>query len=145
MNEASATTLREVLDEALEDEYRARAIYRAVLDKFGDVRPFSNIVESEGRHIEALRGLYARRGLEPIEDRWEGRVEAPASLEQACRDALQAEIDNGAMYERLLARVDDPEAAGVLRRLRDASTERHLPAFRRCAERGAGGRGRRGR
>lgn len=45
---------RAALDHALDDEYRARATYRAVLARFGLVRPFVNIVESEGRHIEAL-------------------------------------------------------------------------------------------
>lgn len=137
--------IREVLDEALDDEYKARATYRAVLRKFGEVRPFSNIVESEQRHIEALLGLYARYGLEPIDDRWTGHVEAPTSLQQACREALQGEIENGAMYNRLLSRVDDPAVIRVLSRLREASTERHLRAFQRCSERGGRGRGSQGR
>jgi hypothetical protein len=34
---------------ALDDEYQARATYAQVLEDFGDVRPFSNIVEAEDR------------------------------------------------------------------------------------------------
>jgi hypothetical protein len=37
-----AMSLEEALQAALDDEYRARATYRAVLDAFGDVRPFIN-------------------------------------------------------------------------------------------------------
>ncbi|MGQ9872388.1 hypothetical protein [Leptodesmis sp.] len=32
------------------DEYKARATYRLILGKFGPIRPFVNIVESEKRH-----------------------------------------------------------------------------------------------
>lgn len=36
--------------EALDDEYKAIATYESVLDAFGPVRPFANIVEAERRH-----------------------------------------------------------------------------------------------
>jgi len=133
-----------VLAEALEDEYKARATYRRVIAAFGPVQPFVNIEASEGRHIAALIALYERYGLEPPADEWEGRIEAPASVTAACEAAIRGEEENAAMYERLLAVVDEPDVRVVLLRLRSASQERHLPAFRRCAERGdvaGGGRG----
>jgi hypothetical protein len=37
----------EALREVLEDEYRARATYRAVIERFGPVQPFVNILEAE--------------------------------------------------------------------------------------------------
>lgn len=40
------------LCEALDDEYKARAIYRAVIGRFGPVLPFANIVHSEQRHLD---------------------------------------------------------------------------------------------
>ena len=40
-------TLEEVLEEALLDEYKARDTYRKIIDTFGAVRPFVNIVEAE--------------------------------------------------------------------------------------------------
>jgi hypothetical protein len=95
-------TLEEALGAALDDEYRARATYRAVLDAFGDVRPFINIVESEERHIQALRRLFERYEVKVPSDSWPSRVSAPASLEAACEAGVDAERENGALYEKLM-------------------------------------------
>jgi len=140
MNQATVAALAE----ALQDEFKSRATYRRVIAAFGPVQPFVNIEASEGRHITALISLYERYGLEPPTEEWEGRIEAPASVTAACEAAIRGEEENAAMYERLLAVVDEPDVRAVLLRLRSASQERHLPAFRRCAERGdvaGGGRG----
>jgi len=32
---------------ALDDEYKAQSLYKAILTKHGDVRPFSNIINAE--------------------------------------------------------------------------------------------------
>lgn len=134
--------LQQILDEALDDEYLAQATYRAVIAKFGEVRPFVNIVEAEGRHARALLGLYERYGLTPPDDPWAGKIEAPETLLEACEAGVQAEIDNAEMYDRLLAHAEQADVVEVLRNLQRASQERHLPAFRRCVERGgSGGRG----
>lgn len=136
---------RAAMDEALDDEYKARATYRKVIETFGQVRPFINIVESEGRHISALCSLYETFGLTPPDDPWAGNVAAPSSLAEACRAAVQGEIENAEMYERLLANVSDPDVIHVLERLQAASRDNHLPAFRRCLareENGGGGPGR---
>jgi rubrerythrin len=127
------------LEEALEDEYKARATYRKVIEAFGPVRPFVNIVEAEDRHAKALLRLFERFGVAPPADTWPDRVGTPGSLREACKAAIEAEIENAAMYERLLAAIDDKEAHGVMRRLQYASQHRHLPAFRRCLERESGG------
>lgn len=132
----STSTLEEALHEAFDDEYRARATYRAVLSRWGDVRPFVHVVESEERHIRALESLCERHGLAIPADPWPARVSPPESLEAACEAAVEAERENEALYRRLL------EAAGgradveaVFRRLRDASRESHLPAFERALAR----------
>lgn len=129
----------EALREALDDEYKARATYQSVIDKFGPVRPFVNIIEAEERHASALLRLFERFGVEPPNDRWSGQVPAPSSLTEACKAGVAAEIENAAMYERLLAQVSDARVREVLTRLQKASQQRHLPAFRRCAERPSGG------
>ncbi len=129
-------TLTEVLTEAIEDEYKARATYRRVLEKFGEVRPFSNIVEAEQRHIDALLVLFTEYGLRVPADSWPDRVETPETLLAACQAGVAAEIDNAAMYDRLLAASGDfPDVQSVLRNLQRASQENHLPAFQRCVER----------
>lgn len=135
----------DAMTEALDDEYKARATYRAVIEKFGTVRPFSNIVEAEGRHAKALMGLFGKYDLPVPEDCYAGKVESPPSIEEACRQAVQSEIDNAEMYDRLLDVVTAPDVREVLQNLQRASQENHLPAFRRRLERESGGGWGRGR
>lgn len=128
--------LIEILSEALEDEYKARATYRQVLEKFGEVRPFSNIVEAEQRHIDALLVLFQNYGLRVPEDNWPESIEIPETLLAACQAGVAAEVDNASMYDRLLAASSEfPDVQSVLRNLQRASRENHLPAFQRCVER----------
>jgi len=131
MNEQTVAALTE----ALEDEYKARAIYSKVIETFGPIRPFINIVEAEGRHASALLRQFERLGLQPPEDKWSGLVDVPSSITAACEAAVASEIENAEMYDRLLAVVDDPIVREVLLNLQDASQNRHLPAFKRCLER----------
>jgi rubrerythrin len=125
----------QALHEALDEEYHSRATYRSVIEAFGPVRPFVNIVEAEDRHAEALRAQFKRFGVDPPRDNWLGRVPAPRTLVDACRAGVEGEIENAAMYERLIAQIGDPGVREIMRRLQEASQERHLPAFRRCLER----------
>lgn len=136
-----------ILNEAIDDEYKARAMYRKVIERFGEVRPFIHIVEAESRHIQALLPLFEKYGVPVPPDDWESRVPAPASLLAACQAGVEAEIENKEMYARLLAQsAEFPDVQAVLRELQRASEENHLPAFRRCVEReGMPGRGRGGR
>jgi len=136
-------TLTEVeihaLNEALEDEYLAWTTYDQVIADFGEVRPFSNIREAEARHIEALCTLFECYGLAIPENPWPGKVERYASLQEACEAGVSAEIANGEMYERLLGSSQRQDIVMVLRNLQEASQQRHLPAFQRCAQRSSGG------
>ena len=45
----SDINLEAVLLEALDDERKAEATYAAVIEKFGEVRPFINIIDAERR------------------------------------------------------------------------------------------------
>ena len=131
LNEIEVTALREALD----DEYHAWATYDQVIQDFGLVRPFSNIRDAEARHIEALLTLFDQYELTSPPNPWPGRVDRYPSLRDACAAAVEAEIANAALYGRLLASTDRSDILMVFRNLRDASQERHLPAFRRCVER----------
>lgn len=142
-----------LLHEALDDEYRAWATYDQVIADFGAVRPFVHIRDAEARHAAALAALFERYRLPLPGNPWPGRVERYPSVQAACKAGVVGEIDNGAMYERLLAATQRPDIVAVLRRLQQASQQRHLPAFERCVRRGAcgeadagfGGHGRRHR
>ncbi|MCK5861387.1 MAG: DUF2202 domain-containing protein, partial [Candidatus Hydrogenedentes bacterium] len=87
------------LNDALQDEYKARATYAKVIETFGAVRPFSNIIHAESQHINALSRLYNRYNLPIPADTWKDKVPVFTSLEEACTAAIQAEIDNAALYD----------------------------------------------
>lgn len=126
---------RQALDEAIADEYQARAFYQATIDRFGAVRPFSNIINAETRHAEMVADLFVQYGLPVPEDTYMGKVEAPGTLLAACEAGMQAEIDNKALYDRLLPNVSEPDIRATLERLRNASQNNHLPAFQNCVQR----------
>ncbi|HSQ71604.1 MAG TPA: hypothetical protein VLM87_04215 [Rubrivivax sp.] len=129
------------MHEALDDEYQAWTTYDQVIADFGPIRPFVNIRDAEGRHIQALASLYARYGLPLPANPWPGRVPRYASVQAACEAGVAAEIANGAMYERLLAATQRPDIAAVLSNLQQASQQRHLPALQRCSQGGGGAAG----
>lgn len=133
-------TLEEILRDALEDERKAEATYAAVIARFGPVRPFINIIEAERRHSGAIIRQMQRLGLPVPQDDWAGKGQAPATLAEACEMAIAAEIDNIALYDRLIPQIADPAVRQMLGNLQAASRENHLPAFRRCLAR-EGGRG----
>lgn len=95
--------LEAILTEAIDDEYKTQAIYRLVLHQFGDIAPFTNIVEAEGRHVEALLTLFEKYGIPVPVDEWPTKAEAPGSILEACEIGVSAEIENAAMYDKLLS------------------------------------------
>lgn len=139
-----AETQQAMID-SINDEYRARAFYSAVIDKFGLVRPFSNIVQAENNHANLWVNLFAKYGMAVPTDSFAGNVSAPDTLKAACEMGVSAEIDNVAMYDRFLDFVTQPDLQAAFTQLRQVSEERHLAAFERCVNRSGGGGGRQGR
>ncbi|MBZ8182891.1 ferritin-like domain-containing protein [Oscillatoria salina] len=128
--------LKQALVEALHDEYKARATYRLVMQKFGEIKPFINILQSEERHIQALLSLFRKYQIPVPVDDWENRIQTPTSVLSACQAGVQAEIENGEMYQRLLALTPEyPDVQRVFLNLQRASQENHLRAFQRCVQR----------
>jgi hypothetical protein len=131
---ASSWSLEQMLRYAIEDEHFARAEYVAVMRKFGEARPFSNIKQSEDQHVVWLAELYAARKLAVPADDAASRVPIPATLLDAYKTGERAEIDNIAMYEAflsspVLAKPENADVRAVFERLKAAS-ENHLKAFR---------------
>lgn len=125
------------LHEALDDERRAHATYAAVIEKFGEVRPFSNIIRAEARHAAAVIRLMNIYGIKVPSDRWtDADIEVPDTVGEACAMAAQAEIDNIRIYDRWLALVTEDDIRSTFEALRAASQSRHLPAFQRHTPRG---------
>lgn len=123
------------LEDALEDERKAEAYYAAVINQFGPVRPFINIIEAEKRHALAIERQMHRLGIPAPPNAWRGKIEAPASLTLACEAAIQSELENIALYDRMIPSIKDPILRDVLSSLQSASRDNHLPAFRRCLAR----------
>jgi hypothetical protein len=127
-------SLKEVLDEAIQDEYRSEQTYLKVIATFGRVRPFVNIVQAEGRHILALSRLHNDHGLAVPPSKWtQENVPTYESFAAACSDAVAAETENVAMYDRLLSQGLPSDVRYVLGNLQAASRDAHLPAFERCS------------
>jgi len=139
MNNPTTIRLQEqqALADALDDEYKSHETYQQVIRDFGEVRPFINIVQAEARHISALLGLFAKYALSPPVNRWAGKAPRFTGVHEACVAGVQGEIDNVALYDRLLASTRRADILDVFQSLRSASQDRHLPAFQRCAQRNA--------
>lgn len=125
--------LHQVLRIAVYDEYHAYETYKKVLETFGDTAPFTNIIEAEVRHYQALSHLLEKYQVPaPLND-WEGTIEAPNSILEACEVAVAAEIDNIKMYDSLISYVQEyPDVLDTMYRLQAASYNNHLPAFRQA-------------
>ncbi len=131
---ASEPSLEEVLTEAINEEYKAHATYQAVLDKFGDVAPFNNIIKAEQSHIDAWKRLFTANNMPVPADPFAGKVQAPESLKAACEAGVVAEEEDVALYDRLMQSTTDAEALAVMEQQRKVSQENHLPAFQACAK-----------
>lgn len=127
--------VRDALYKAIQDEYKAKAVYEATIDKFGSIRPFSMIVRAEEQHISSLKAIYDKYGL-AIPEPEELSLSIPDTLSEACQIGVNAEIENADLYKKeLLPKVSEyPDITFVFNNLMNASQEKHLPAFERCAK-----------
>lgn len=126
----SALTLEDMLTYSMQDEYLARMEYRMIMNKYGEQRPFSNIILSEEKHISMLTNLFNNYHLSIPEDLSANYVTLPSSLNQAYKDGVTAELENIAMYDRFLQEDIPQDVKNVFLALRDAS-KNHLYAFQR--------------
>lgn len=127
---------------ALNDEYLAWATYNQINKDFNNPRPFINIQQSEARHIERLKSLFETYKLPIPENKWVGAVPKVASVGEACKAGVDAEIVNKQLYDKLFKSTDREDILMIYRNLQRASEENHLPAFERCGQGGGKGRGR---
>lgn len=125
---------RNALDRAYTDEYHAHELYGAVIAEQGSVRPFIMIIRSEEKHLSSLVALYDKYGITPP-TLPPTKLTVPTTLATACTAGVTAEKLNIALYEEELLPVVTgyPDITSVFTQLMQASQERHLPAFIRCA------------
>jgi hypothetical protein len=124
-----------MLVDALQEEYKAQYLYASVLEDYPGAMPFAAIVESEVRHVEALKLLFTRRQMTPPASAWRPADFPPfASLPAACAGGVDAETKDAAFYAPYLLRTDLPrDVENVFTNLQAASLYNHHPAFEACA------------
>lgn len=121
-------TLADMLTYAMQDETIARAEYEAILDSYGSVRPFTNIIRAEESHILALQPLFEAYGIAVPADDSASLVTTVPSLTEAYQTGVSAEVNNIAMYETFPDQNLPDNVRAVFESLMRAS-ENHLRAF----------------
>ena len=117
-----------MLTYAIEDEFLARKEYEVIMSKYGEQKPFSNIIKAEEKHISDLTELFSKYNIPIPEDKSKDYVAIPESLNEAYKAGVKAEIDNIDMYEKFLKQDIPQDIKDTFTALRDAS-KNHLNAF----------------
>ena len=123
-------TTEEMLTYAIEDEYLAQAEYQAIIAQFGALRPFTNVVVGEARHIELLKPLFTAYEVALPENDAAGRVVLPETLALVYEAGVNAENGNIAMYDAFLQQNLPDDVRAVFTALKAAS-QNHLASFER--------------
>lgn len=145
--EISDATAQELLYMA-EEEKLAHDVYVALSEQY-DARQFTNIARAETRHLDAVRVLLDRYGLddptmgadagqfddETLQTMYDELVaEGSTSLAAAAQAGITIEQTDIADLTDAIAGTDAPDVIQVLSSLRDGS-QKHLAAFERLADR----------
>lgn len=115
-------------------EYAAYATYDAIVQKYGQVEPYSTILRSEQMHINALTRQLQRYGLSVPANPYQGKITLPGDLKSIANAEAQTEIDNADLYTRLMAQAGgDAQLQRVFTNLQSASRDVHLVLFKKAA------------
>lgn len=125
-------TLEEMITMAITDEYLARQEYEIILNAYGNINPFANIIQAEVGHIQELLPLFDTYDVTVPQDQALDHVVLPGSLQEAYETGVQAEVNNIGMYESFLKQDLPDDVREVFEELMAASAH-HLQAFSRNA------------
>jgi hypothetical protein len=129
-----STEVQNALNAAIQDEYKAQAIYRRILNDFGDgTKPFSNVINAEIKHAEALANVMDSYNLSVPQNNFKV-TDMPtfSTVKNACAAGAIAEVENIELYDEFL-KLDLPSnVRNVFENNRRASLNNHLPAFNAC-------------
>jgi hypothetical protein len=120
------------LQQAILEEYGALNLYNAVMARFGNVVPFSQITLSEQMHVNALVRQATKYGVSVPANPGLATTPTFASLEAACQAGVAAEIADAALYDTLITGTTHTDLVRVYQMLQSASLNSHLPAFEIC-------------
>jgi hypothetical protein len=125
-------TLEQMITMAITDEYLAHKEYEIILEAYGNINPFANIINAEVTHIEALLPLFEAYDIAVPVDNAATLVALPSTLQEAYEIGVQAEVNNIGMYESFLQEDLPQDVRDVFEDLMAAS-EKHLQSFSRNA------------
>lgn len=131
-------TVEEMLNYALQDEYLAQAEYQAIIDTYGEIKPFTNIVLAEQTHIDLLLPLFETYGYVVPENTAADSVVVPESITAAFATGIDAENANIAMYETFLAQDNLPDDVRAAFEYLVSASANHLAAFSKDRYSGTG-------
>ena len=126
VDENGLYSLEDMLVYAMLDEIHAKQTYEAMIEVYGDMRPFTKIMEAEQTHIDLLLPLFETYQIELPESDYVAVV--PDSIEEALAIGVQAEIANISLYEAFLSQDLPDDVRVVFEQLVNASNH-HLDAF----------------
>lgn len=120
---------------AVYHEMVAYETYMKVIETFGEIAPFVQIVEAQKQHYMAMQPLLEKYGVElPIND-YSSTIQVPQTLLECCEQGVVAEQENIKMYDNLIMNTQEyPDIQELFFRLQAASYNNHLPAFRQCVQ-----------
>ena len=125
-------SLAEVLQHAYDTEMNAYHTYSKVVGAFGDVFPFSNVLQAEQNHQAALMQVASIHNIE-LQSQEYGEPFVPKTVLECCEIGVACELKTIRVYDELLGFVKDyPEVQDLFYRLQAASYNNHLTAFRQC-------------
>lgn len=127
-------TIEEMLRFAIQDEYAAQAEYDAIMKAFDVTRPYSNIIKSEGTHIDYLMSLYDTYGYTVPSNTATEHVVLPTTLNETYAIGVDAEIKNIDMYKVFLDQ-DLPDDVEAIFEVLQKASENHLKAFQNQVDR----------
>ena len=126
VDENGLYSLEDMLVYAMLDEIHAKQTYEAMIEVYGDIRPFTKIMEAEQTHIDLLLPLFETYQIKlPVSDYV---AVVPDTIEEALAMGVEAEIANIALYEAFLSQELPDDVRVVFEQLVNASNH-HLDAF----------------
>lgn len=119
-----------ILYDAWAEEQLAYASYNAIIEQFGEQRPFTNIARAEAQHISSIEFLFNLYGV-PLPEPYEFEPVAFASLDDAYAAASAIEAEDIALYDAILVAVADyPPIVRVFTNLQNASYNHQMALSR---------------
>lgn len=127
--------VQNALSQSLTNEYRLQAYYRAVINKFGDLRPFAMIIGAEDQHVAVLSSLFDKYGVAKPTNSFTNQNYSFTNFQSACQNSVAYEQATVNLYNALLPKVSSyTDITQVFSNLKDAAQNSHLPAFEKCAQ-----------